>query len=217
MIFFRFLRGRGAACGVTLSLGASVGLCGCAMLRMEPPVFKPDHVRRAELAAANAEALALRGAVKPDHEVATLVMDLPGYVRTPFTHPRKLVDVRGLRPGCLVVCPFTGRLFNLPLDFVDAGPHAGLQPAPRQRFERVGSGRSTAAEVAPARTPVASAAAGGKSPALLPYGRAVPGRPGFVYSPFASSHQMVDVSGLAAGMEVKCPYSGKIFRVPVGE
>ncbi|MGD9747141.1 MAG: hypothetical protein AB7V57_12390, partial [Verrucomicrobiales bacterium] len=48
----------------------------------------------------------------------------------------------------------------------------------------------------------------------LPYGTAVPGRPGFVNSPFAAKHQLVDVTGLPAGMEVKCPYSGKLFRIP---
>ena len=48
----------------------------------------------------------------------------------------------------------------------------------------------------------------------LPYGEAVPGRPGFVTSPYAAKHQIVDVTGLPVGMEVKCPYSGKLFRVP---
>jgi hypothetical protein len=58
--------------------------------------------------------------------------------------------------------------------------------------------------------PPASAAA----PAPLPYGVPIPGRPGFVNSPFAERHQLVDVTGLKVGTEVKCPYSGKSFRVP---
>ena len=33
-------------------------------------------------------------------------------------------------------------------------------------------------------------------------------------SPFAAKHQLVDVTGLPVGMEVKCPYTGKLFRVP---
>ncbi len=48
----------------------------------------------------------------------------------------------------------------------------------------------------------------------LPYGIALKDRPGFVQSPFAAPHQLVDVTGLPVGMEVKCPYTGKLFRVP---
>lgn len=48
----------------------------------------------------------------------------------------------------------------------------------------------------------------------LRYGIPAPGRPGMVKSPFASQDQLVEVSGLAVGEIVKCPYSGKLFRVP---
>lgn len=49
-----------------------------------------------------------------------------------------------------------------------------------------------------------------------PYGVPVPGRPGLVNSPYAGKLQLVDVTGLKPGQEVKCPYSGKLFRVPPG-
>jgi hypothetical protein len=52
------------------------------------------------------------------------------------------------------------------------------------------------------------------SPEPLPYGTAVPGRPGMVTSPFAEKQQLVDVTGMAVGETVKDPYSGKLFRVP---
>lgn len=48
----------------------------------------------------------------------------------------------------------------------------------------------------------------------LPFGSPIPGRPGLVNSPFAGKNQLVDVTGLEPGQEVKCPYSGRLFRVP---
>ncbi|MBX9742429.1 MAG: hypothetical protein K2W99_02665 [Chthoniobacterales bacterium] len=48
----------------------------------------------------------------------------------------------------------------------------------------------------------------------IPYGTPVPGKPGFVTSPFAPKDRYVDVRGFPPGSEVKDPYSGKIFLVP---
>ncbi len=48
----------------------------------------------------------------------------------------------------------------------------------------------------------------------IPFGNPITGRPGFVNSPYAAKHQLVDVTGLPTGMEVKCPYTGKLFKVP---
>jgi len=45
------------------------------------------------------------------------------------------------------------------------------------------------------------------------YGVPVPGKPGFVRSPY-SPDKMTDVRGYAPGTEVKDPYTGKIFLVP---
>ena len=47
-----------------------------------------------------------------------------------------------------------------------------------------------------------------------PYGVKVPGKPGFVYSPFDKTAGVVDVQGMAPGTKVKCPYTGKVFIVP---
>jgi hypothetical protein len=48
----------------------------------------------------------------------------------------------------------------------------------------------------------------------IPFGILVAGRPGYVRSPFAKAHQLVDVTGLKVGESVTCPFSGKPFRVP---
>jgi hypothetical protein len=48
----------------------------------------------------------------------------------------------------------------------------------------------------------------------VPYGIPVPGKPGFVTSPFAPDAGFVDVRQFSPGTEVKDPYSGKIFLTP---
>jgi len=48
----------------------------------------------------------------------------------------------------------------------------------------------------------------------VPYGEKVPGKPGFVTSPFSKASGYVDVRGFPPGTEVKDPYTGKIFLVP---
>jgi len=47
-----------------------------------------------------------------------------------------------------------------------------------------------------------------------PYGISVPGRPGFVKSPYAPSKGLVDVRRYRKGVAVKCPFTGKIFITP---
>ncbi|MEA3212131.1 MAG: hypothetical protein QOE70_5188 [Chthoniobacter sp.] len=48
----------------------------------------------------------------------------------------------------------------------------------------------------------------------LPYAKAVPGKPGFVTSPYDPYKGYIDVRGFPPGTEVKDPYSGKTFLVP---
>lgn len=157
--------------------------------------------------------------------VAKAVPDLPGYVRTPFTNPPRLVDVRGMSAGAKVVCPYTQRPFLVPgsvtessSSIADASPPARKQaPAASERPRTApvtpnsnvaAMNNATAPSTPPASTPPPSTAS------ELPYGSPISGRPGFVNSPFAAKHQLVDVTGLPVGMEVKCPYTGKLFRVP---
>lgn len=168
---------------------------------------------------------------------------LPGFVRSPYTSPPRLIDAKGAAPGSTMVCPYTQRPFIVPTDFVNpAGTAVASAPTPEPEPPSIAptpapAPRSTAESLPkvvagsqPAPTPTTPVAPAPKESAPtvastppsqapkvvqdVPYGSAISGRPGFVNSPFAAKYQLVDVTGLPAGMEVKCPYTGKLFRVP---
>lgn len=82
------------------------------------------------------------------------------------------------------------------------------KPAPPPSNKPVQPPPGSAASSAPA--PAAAVPA----PVEVPVATAIPGRPGFVNSPYAAKHQIVDVTGLKPGQEVKCPFSGRLFRIP---
>jgi hypothetical protein len=48
----------------------------------------------------------------------------------------------------------------------------------------------------------------------LPYATPVPGKQGFVTSPFSPNSGYIDVRGFAPGTPVKDPYTGKVFLTP---
>jgi hypothetical protein len=54
---------------------------------------------------------------------------------------------------------------------------------------------------------------GGTNQSEFPVAKPVPGKSGYVYSPYDSS-KYVDVSGYTSGSKVKDPYTQKIFIVP---
>ena len=82
-------------------------------------------------------------------------------------------------------------------------------PAPIQSPAPTPTAASTQPPVRPASAPPNK-----NSKRDIPYGIPVPGRPGFVTSPYAPKSGYVDVRGFPSGTEVKDPYSGKIFLTP---
>lgn len=175
------------------------------------------------------------------------VPSLPGYVRSPYTNPPRLVDVQGAVPGSTMICPYTRRPFIVPSNAGNGNSQlATNKPAPAKPESAPLNKPSTSASSSTASNntkpttppstpsgntkpsapdkPAANTASNTTPPTTpnlapkpvqeIPYGEAIIGRPGFVNSPYAAKHQLVDVTGLPVGMEVKCPYTGKLFRVP---
>ena len=92
-------------------------------------------------------------------------------------------------------------------------------PAPRltaitnQTQTRPGP-KSSPSAVSEKAKPSPSPSRSASTQSQIPTARKVPGKPGYVFSPFDPSGGYVDVTGYAPGQKVKDPYSGKIFLVP---
>lgn len=148
---------------------------------------------------------------KPIREPTSQVSDLPygspipgrpGFVNSPHAAKHQLVDVKGMPGGMEVKCPYTGKLFRVPVAMSSRAPRmAEVDPS-------TGKPRNSVSPPIPNRKEPE------KSAFDLPYGCPSPVRAGLVNSPYAAKHQLLDVTGLPIGMAVKCPYTGKLFRVP---
>lgn len=82
------------------------------------------------------------------------------------------------------------------------GPSAAPRTSPQTTAEK------------PKPSPSAAPRSVANPPAQYPTAKVVPGKPGYVFSPYDPSGGYVDVNGYASGSKVKDPYSGKIFVVP---
>ncbi|MEO8044101.1 MAG: hypothetical protein ABI674_04285 [Spartobacteria bacterium] len=88
------------------------------------------------------------------------------------------------------------------------------QPPPPPEPRPTATPRVTTRESAPPTTTSTQRTASSTGGSDLPYAKPVPGKPGYVFSPFDKNGGYVDVTGYTPGQKVKDPYSGKIFLVP---
>jgi len=175
-----------------------------------------DRLAGADLSV-DPEAVGRQGADTPP--VAELA-GRPGYVYSPRTTARKLVNVKDFTAGETVLCPYTMEPFVVPagaggparMAATSFGPPepgqadsmaAGATPISQSAVEEVAS-RELTTPLLPQEPPMIES----------PTGTWVEDKPGHVYSPYAARHQLVDVTGVLPGAEVHCPFSGRIFRVP---
>lgn len=102
----------------------------------------------------------------------------------------------------------------------ESQPAAARQRAPRIESGEVSSPPSTAAphvahkETTQSKTKSSSSSHASSGQPEFPTAKLVPGKPGYVISPFDSSGRYVDTSGYTSGSKVKDPWTNKIFIVP---
>jgi hypothetical protein len=147
---------------------------------------------------------------RPDGLTAIRVRGKENQVFSPYTKRNYIVDVTGLKPGDKARCPYTGRIFVIPEEGQDGRPEnqqnknivdeaiASISDKIEFRVlkEKKDSQMSQAAKEKKETVPVAAWSK----------------RVGYVMSPFGG--QLIDVRGKAAGSVLRCPFSGKLFKLP---
>ncbi len=121
--------------------------------------------------------------------------------------PRQYVrrQIRGETPDS-TPAPVESDSVTTPGRTVDVAPSTQPRPSASPRF--------SPAAVAEKSKPAPSPSRNVTNQTQYPTAKPVPGKPGYVFSPFDQSGGYVDVTGYSPGQKVKDPYSGKIFLVP---
>jgi hypothetical protein len=147
---------------------------------------------------------------KTAHDVAVSsfhVIDAPAnYVRRHIDPPANTTATSDTvtNPGRTVTAPPTRETSQQRTTQSQPPPNVAPSAAPR----------SSPPTVTERSKPSPSPSHNPSTQAQYPTAKPVPGKPGYVFSPFDPSGGYVDVNGYTAGQKVKDPYSGKIFLVP---
>jgi hypothetical protein len=141
-------------------------------------------------------------ASRPDGLMAKRVSGKPNLVYSPYATRQQIVDVTGLKAGAKARCPYTNRVFVVP----------AIASVSDSEVAKISRNIDFRVLDKPADGGVVASEEGTKA-AVAPTAK-WSDRKGYITSPFGG--QLVDVSGKAAGSIVRCPFSGKLFRVPKG-
>ncbi len=180
-------------------------------------------------------------ASKPDGLTAKRVPGQPNHVFSPYAPANQVVDVTGLNPGERARCPFSNRVFVVPPAAAPQPADATKPDGGQTRTEAQKEGAREVADMAEKldfrviedRAEQEAGAAEKPAPEEPdPMPELAPGpepdptadagtptaswsaKPGYVASPYGG--HLVDVRGKASGATVRCPFSGKLFKVPAG-
>lgn len=157
-----------------------------------------------------------------------------GFVYSPYMTEKKLINVGACTPGDQVWCPYTKKPFLVPGDSKELAARITYHPSPLFQYAEPKEyvTRREPTRVLNTADPLAILKRLGlevfhidlSNPpenigphGWLPFAKQIPDSPGMVYSPFTRGSQIVDVTGFVPGVEVTCPYTGKLFRVPAME
>jgi hypothetical protein len=148
-----------------------------------------------------------RGAAVGSYKVARAVA--VGSYRVASAPVRYATGKRGDEPTMVGTTEATSS------DVTQPGQPMPPETAAERRQSRTSSGasRTTRKETAQSSTRAGSSRPSA-SQENFPTAKAVPGKSGYVFSPFDTEGRYVDVSGFAPGTKVKDPWTDKIFLVP---
>lgn len=132
-------------------------------------------------------------------------LDVPPRYGVPPEQSQYFEGVDMADPNASAVQPPDPNAPVTPGDAVTPPPVPGSNPAVPPPVTVTPPGTTPAPAPAPQPPP---------APTEIPYATRITGKPGFVKSPFDPNGQAIDVRDFQSGQKARCPYTGKIFRVP---